>query len=164
VTGPPGSPPSGWAPVPVAPRRRLSPGWAVGLVVAAIVVVLGVATALVALARTTTDILIATTAGPDTGPAQKAASAYAKALVEHRFAEAQQMFCARDKAVISPASLAEHFFRPQLTDFRVERVAVARAQGTRIGRAAVRFTTATGLYHSTDLPLVEENGTWRPCP
>lgn len=106
----------------------------------------------------------ATTAGPDVSAPHRAASAYAQALVDEHFAEAQQMFCARDKAAISPASLAEHFFRPELTGFRVGRISVTESEGTAIARAAVRFSTVEGDQSPTDLALVKENGTWRPCP
>lgn len=130
-------------------------GWALWLPVAAALLVSAIAAVVIHPVRAP---------DPDLRGPHQAASAYAQALVEEHFAEAQQMFCARDKAAISPASLAEHFFRPELTGFRVDGVSVIGSEGTAVARAAVRFTAVHGHQNPTDLALVKENGIWRPCP
>ena len=109
-------------------------------------------------------LLGTTTAGTDAGPAQRAAASYAQALVDQRFADAQQMLCAVDRAAISPAALAERHFRPRLTAYRVVGGDVTSSQGSVTARVSVRFTTEDGGQDATDLTLVQQNGTWRPCP
>jgi hypothetical protein len=147
----PAPPPPGFP----RPRRRHSRWLTVGLPIG-VVLFLGGCGAVVT--------LLVTTVGRDVEPAQRAASSYAQALVDQRFAEAQHMMCARDQAAISPAALAEHYFRPELTAYKVDGLTVTNSNGSVTARADVRFTTTDGLQNSTDLLLVKENGTWRPCP
>lgn len=108
--------------------------------------------------------LLVTTAARDAGPAQRAAASYAQALVDQRFADAQQMLCAVDQAAISPAALAERHFRPRLTAYRVVGGDVTSTQGSVTARVSLRFTTENGGQNTTGLTLVQQNGTWRPCP
>ena len=150
MTGYPAAPPA-FAP----PRRRRSRWLTVGLPVG-IVLLLGGCGAVVT--------LFVTTVGRDIKPAQQAASQYAQALVDQRFTQAQQMLCTRDQASISAAALADHYQQPKLTAYRLTSVVVRVSKGTETAQVGVRFTTADGLHNSTELPLVQENGTWRPCP
>ena len=141
-------------PTPPAPRRRRSRWLTVGLplgVLALVGVVLAVWTGIGALRSAL-------------GPAQQAARDYATALVDGRWDDAQGQLCARDRAEVTPAALAQRYSSPDLTGYRLERTDVVSSNGTTSGEARLVFTTASGPGSTTVLPLEEDGGTWHPCP
>jgi hypothetical protein len=148
---PPGAYP--WAPYP-PPRRRRSRWLTVGLPLGLVLLLGGCGVAVAA---------FVTSIGTSIKPAQEAATAYAKALVDQRWADAQAMLCAQDRGV-TPDQLAAHYAQPRLTDFSVEGVNVTNYNGRVSATATLRIGTADGLSNSTTLPLTKEGDTWHPCP
>jgi hypothetical protein len=165
---PPQGPPPGnayaWPPYPspgygpppgfVPSRRRRSRWLTVGLPVGLVLLLGGGGAAIT---------LFVTSVGTSIKPAEQAANAYAKALVEQRWSDAQAMLCSQDR-VVTPDQLAAHYSRPQLTGYSVEGVNVMNYNGQVSATATIRFDTADGLYNSTTVPLTKENAAWRPCP
>ena len=146
----PGYPPPGFAP----PRRRRSRWLTVGLPIG-LVLLLGGCGAVVT--------LFVTSIGTSIQPAQQAAKAYAQALVDQRWPDAQAMLCSQDR-VVPPDQLAAHYSNPRLTGYSVQNVNVSNFNGTVSATAVLRFSTADGLSNTTTLPLTKEGDTWHPCP
>jgi hypothetical protein len=159
---PPGQPPpSGaypWAPAPpwgvTPPRRRRSRWLTVALPIGLVLLLGGCAAAIT---------LFVTSVGTAIEPAQQAATAYAKALVDQRWSDAQAMLCSQDR-VVTPDQIAAHYSQPRLTGYTVEGVNVMNYNGTVSATATIKFDTADGLYNSTTLPMTKQGGTWHACP
>ena len=155
---PPPAGPYPWPPYPpagfVPPRRRRSRWLTVGLPIGLVLLLGGCGAAIT---------LFVTSIGSSIGPAQQAATAYAKALVDQRWSDAQAMLCSQDR-VATADQLAAHYSTPRLTGYTVDGVNVSNVNGQVSATATIRFDTADGLHNSTTLPLTKEGDTWHPCP
>jgi hypothetical protein len=153
---PAGAYPSAPQPPPgVAPTRRRRSRWlTVGLPIG-LVLLLGGCGAVVT--------VFAISVGNDIKPAEQAATAYADALVDQRWSDAQAMLCSQDR-VVTPEQMAAHYSTPRLTGYTVEGVNVVNYNGKLSATATIRIGTADGLSNSTTLPLRKEGGAWHPCP
>lgn len=140
-----------WNPTPRRGRSRwLTVGLPVGLVVLA---VLGVLAFLVVRGFT-----------EGIRPAQDATRSYASALVDQRWDDAHAMLCRSSAEEFSAEQLATSFGSPPLTGSSIEGVSVQWSNGRTSGEATVVLESDGGVRERTVLPLVEEDGTWRPCP
>ena len=152
-----GSPQQQWPAAPAwnpQPRRRRSRWLTVGLPVGLVAVaVLGVV-AFLAVRGFTEGIR----------PVQDATRTYASALVDQRWDDAHAMLCRSSAEEFSAAELATSFGEPPLTGSSIEGVDVVWSNGRTTGEATVVFESDGGVRERTVLPLVEEDGTWRPCP
>jgi hypothetical protein len=108
-------------------------------------------------------VLLVTTVGNAIGPAQKAADAWGAALVAHRWDDAQGMLCGLDRSVTAE-DIADHYGHPAPTSYEVDGISVSTSNGKTTADAALVLHTADGLSNRVELPLLRENGTWRPCP
>jgi hypothetical protein len=158
--GPPppgwGPPPPGWAPGPPPPPRRKHSRWlTIGLPVGGGLVLLGGLVAVV--------LLVVSTVGNAIGPAQKAADAWGAALAAHRWDDAQAMLCGLDHAVTAE-DIADHYGDPAPVGYEVDGIQVLSSNGQTTAHASLVLRTADGLSDREELPLLRENGTWRPCP
>lgn len=153
---PPGAYP--WPPYPppgYASRRRRRSRWlTVGLPIGLVLLLGGCGAAIT---------LFVTSVGSSIEPAQKAATAYADALVAQRWGDAQAMLCSQD-SVVTPDQMAAHYSNPRLTGYSVQNVNVSNVNGKVSATAVLRFSTADGLSNTTTLPLTKEGDTWHPCP
>jgi hypothetical protein len=149
---PSGAPP--WPPYSPPPRRRRSRWLTVGLPLGLVLLLGGCGVAVAALV---------TSIGSSIQPAQDAATAYAKALVDQRWADAQVLLCSQDRAV-TPDQLAAHYANPRPTGYAVQGVNVTNMNGRVSAVATLRLDTADGLSNTTTLPLIKEGDTWHPCP
>ena len=153
MSGPPQqwpTPPPVWN--PPAERRR-SRWLTVGLpvaVVAVVLVVLGVGAVRVFVRGVQ--------------PAQDAARAYADALVDQRWDDAHGLLCAGSAGEFSPEELEASYGEPPLTTSDIEAVNVRWSNGRTSGDATVVLESDGGVRERLLLVLVEEDGTWRPCP
>ena len=108
-------------------------------------------------------VLLVTTVGNAIGPAQKAADAWGAALVAHRWGDAQGMLCGLDRSVTA-TDIADHYGDPAPVRFEVDGISVFTSNGKTTADATLVLHTADGLSNREHLPLLRENGTWRPCP
>jgi hypothetical protein len=154
---PPPWAPSPWTPPPWAPppRRRRSRWLTVGLPIAGVVLLGGLVAVVVFAVKGFTGAL---------QPASQAADAYATALVEQRWDDAHGMLCDRSAAEFTAEDLAVLFRDPPMTGFSTEGVNVNWTNGLTTGEVSMTFETEDGERTRTVLALVEEEGTWRPCP
>ena len=97
-------------------------------------------------------------------PAQEAAEAYADALVDQRWEDAHAMLCAAGAEESTAGELEASYGEPPLTGSDVEAVNVTWSNGRTSGDATVVLESDGGVRERVVLDLVEEDGTWRPCP
>jgi len=134
-------------------RRRRSRWLTVGLPVGVVLVVLGV-------------LAVVVVRGFIGGlqPAQNATKAYADALVDQRWDDAHAMLCAPSAGEFTAEELEASYGEPPLTGSDVEAVNVTWSNGRTMGDATVVLESDGGVRERVVLALVEEDGTWRPCP
>lgn len=143
------------APYQPPPRRRRSRWLTIGLPVAAVLVIAGIAVGIWLLVGTLKDAL---------GPATQAAEGYATALEDQRWDDAQGMLCESSAADLTADDLAALYAQPDLTGHRIEGVSVNSSNGRTTGRVEIVFTTAAGPEDRMALPLTKDGESWRPCP
>ena len=97
-------------------------------------------------------------------PAQDATRAYADALVDQRWDDAHALLCAASAAEFTAQELEASYGRPPLTGSDIEAVNVRWSNGRTSGDATVVLESDGGVRERMLLVLVEEGGTWRPCP
>ena len=97
-------------------------------------------------------------------PAQDATRAYADALVDQRWDDAHAMLCAASAGEFTPEALEASYGDPPLTGSDIEAVNVTWSNGRTTGDATVVLESDGGVRERLVLDLVEEDGTWRPCP
>ena len=134
-------------------RRRRSRWLTVGLPVAVGLVVLGLLAV----------VVVRAFAG-GLQPAQDATRAYADALVDQRWDDAHALLCAASAGEFSPEELEASYGEPPLTSSDIEAVNVRWSNGRTSGDATVVLESDGGVRERLLLELVEEDGTWRPCP
>jgi hypothetical protein len=139
-----------------APRRRRRSRWlTIGLPLAVVLLLGGCGLAVG---------LLVSAVKNDLGPAQDAAGAYARALVEHRWDDAHDLLCVEDQAAVTATELAAHYAQPELTDYSIDGVRIANVNGRKSGQVDLTLTTADGLRNRTTLPMTTDGTSWRPCP
>ena len=154
---PPGSPapqPYGMPYRPPPPRRR-SRWLTVGLPVAAVLVIGGIALGVWLLVGTLRDAV---------GPATDAADAYATALEDQRWDDAHGMLCDSSAQTLTPDDLAALHAQPELTGHHIEGVSVNSSNGRTTGQVELVFSTAAGPDDRMVLDLSKDGDAWRPCP
>lgn len=144
----PAAPP--WNP-PV--KRRRSRWLTVGLPVAVVLVVLGVL-----------GVVVVRGFAGGVLPAQDAARAYADALVDQRWDDAHAMLCADSAGEFTAAELEASYGEPPLTGADTEAVNVQWSNGSTTGDATLVLESDGGVRERVVIALVEQDGTWRPCP
>jgi len=97
-------------------------------------------------------------------PAQDATRAYADALVDQRWDDAHAMLCETSAGEFTAQALEASYGEPPLTGSDVEAVNVVWSNGRTTGDATVVLESDGGVRERMVLALVEEDGTWRPCP
>ena len=144
------TPPPVWTP---PAKRRRSRWLTVGLPVAVVAVVL------VVLGLGAVRVFVR-----GVQPAQDAAEAYADALVAQRWDDAHAMLCAAGAEEFTAGELEASYGEPPLTGSDIEAVNVQWSNGRTSGDATVVLESDGGVRERMLLALVEEEGTWRPCP
>ncbi|SDF45160.1 hypothetical protein SAMN05660324_0155 [Klenkia brasiliensis] len=135
-------------------RRRRSRWLTVGLPVGlAVLLLLGVGAF----------VLVRAVSGA-VAPVGDAASGYAQALVDGRWADAHGSLCAADRAATTPDDLARRYGSPQVTGYQVVGVQVESYNGETSATVQLVLSAPGGLDDQTVLPMVQEDGAWRPCP
>ena len=99
--------------------------------------------------------------------ARNAASSYAQALQDKRYAAAYDMLCRQDQlgqaSFVRTQTSAETRGR-NIADFTITDVAVSNVNGRSSAEAEISVRFADGTTRSDSLYLVKSGGTWKPCP
>jgi len=99
------------------------------------------------------------------GQANGAVARYGAAIRDGRFTDAHGMLCEADRTQVSAEQMAQHYATgPRVTGYEVGDVHVSNVNGHSSGSAVLVLRTEDGLSNQLNLPLVRENGAWRPCP